>query len=362
MAEEKNANSTEESTQQAQTEQTPEASEGFGLPASGEDTTPSYQQVADQLDEDAEVDKVAADLESQLSDEELAAIADASDEELEKLIDKSEEGEEPETSESEEESSESPEEETDEIEEILSNRAQKRIDKLTAEKKSSIEENELLKAKIAELETKVNSVTEKKTPQDEPITDEQLARAINKGIEENDATVIVDAINYVAERTKKQTIKEQQEAQAANAKKLQAQQAEWQSITEDYSPKTYQLESLKVDPDFNISNPQSKLFRLADAIYKKNGYQSVEKGQTRAAREAYSILLERKLAGDTVPKKDETEGLKNRLGKEQRKTRPLSGANSVGDTKPKEITSENELEDYVKSRNKGKELKLGIDI
>jgi hypothetical protein len=357
MDEPKEAISTKEESKEQ------EKSEGLGEP----EDKPSYQRVADQIDKDNEADEIVGELEKDLSEDELEALANMSDEDIEKALDSTEEGEKDETSESSKEKVSTPEEEKtdDEIDELLSKRAQKRIDKVIAKEKAATEKNTLLEAKINELEATVKTLTKGEKEEDKPLTDEELTKVINKGLEENDASVIVDAINYVADKVKKQTLKEQDEIQQKTRTRAKELQEEWESLVVEYSPETYQLDTLKNDPDFNIGNKTSKLFRLADRIYKQNNYTALEKGQTRAAREAYSILLERKIVdrkeSPEPKKKDETEGLKNRLKKEQRKTRILSGTDTAGETKQEDVTEDTELDSYLKERQRSKDIAFGFE-
>lgn len=357
MAEENVADSTSKPVE------TVESSEGFGPEPN--DGTPSFQKVSDQLDEDNEVNSAVNEIiyADDFTEEDYLELENMDDSDIDNLIDEilDDEGEETETSESEEEVSELPDGETDEIESILSNRAQKRIDKLTAEKKSTNEENEQLKARLAELEAKVNKPeTSKEKP--EKITDEQIAKVIAKGIEEGDTTVIVDAMRYMVDNAKKDAIAEEQARYNSQSEVSKKQAQEWNLLTKEYSPISYKYESLKNDPDFNLDDRGSLLFRLANNLYDKNGYGGKDGGQSQAVREAYSILLERKLEGNKSKKSPETEGLQNRLAKEQRKKTLGGGSNSGGGVKAKPLSEANELEDYIKSRSLLKNQKLGIDI
>jgi hypothetical protein len=347
-----------------------EPSEGFGIAAKGNEFKSSSQSVADQLDEDNKVESQVSEIISneEFTDEEIEEISKLSDTDIDKLVEEtmSDEGEETETSESEEETSEPQAEQTDDIDDLLSNRVQRRIDKLTAEKKSANEENDLLKARIAALETKFDQSKEpKEEKKSEALSDDQIAKAIQRGIDDGDTSVIVDAIKYITGQVKEQTVKEQQEIAQKQAEAVQKRNTEWFSLAKEYSPEAYQSELLKSDPDFNLTDQGSKLYRLANRLFSDKGYGQQEQGQSRAVREAYSILLERKLEGDTKPtpkKNDETEGLKNRLGKEQRKTSILGGANEAEETPSKPLTQEDELSEYISSRNKSKNTKLGVEI
>jgi hypothetical protein len=327
---------------------------------------PSYQKISDDVDESNETDDLVSNLidSGDFSDDELNELSNLSDEEIESLVNDSAGNENSETSESDEELGEPQAKETDDIDDLLSNRAQKRIDKLTAEKKAAAEEVESLKTKLNELEAKLNGEpkTEKK---DDRLSDDQIAKAIQKGVDEGDMSVIVDAIKYIAEETKKGVLKEQEDLQKAQIETAQKKAMEWAEITNEYSPEAYQYESLKADPDFDITNNKSKLFRLASRLFVDKGYANENKGQTRAVREAYSILLERKLNDRPVQKANtsETEGLKARLAKEQRKKAFLSGGDTGGEQTRKEpITENNELDSYIANRAKSKEEKLGVFI
>lgn len=292
-------------------------------------------------------------------------IEEASDEELEKLAKELvDDEEETETSESEEDDSDPLDEETDDLDALISKRAQKRIDKLTAESKAAKDQNQELLDRIAKLEKLVEGKPEEKkdAPKKDRISDEQINKAIEKGIEDGDMSVITDAINYKIQAAIEDTLaaeeKKAQEAAQATVKKQQ----EWQTLQKEYSPETYQYEALKSDPDFNLSDRNSLLFRLADKLYLERGYSNKDNGQSGAVREAYSILLERKL-GSNKPKSQnkETDGLKQRLTKEQRRKTLLGGKGSGGgEISKKEVSLNNELDDYISSRASEKHKKLGL--
>lgn len=375
---------TEEPISNAETP-TAEATEGAGLPASGEDFVSSSNKVADSLDEDSAIDTAVSEIieEGDFSDEDAEQLASMDDNELDAIINEVQgEEESSETSESEEGFSDlEGEEETDEdidalidevlaeegeeqdeIEALISNRAQKRIDKLTAEKKSAAEANVELTRRLEELEGKVGKPEKEEKSSETVFSDEQLTNAIQAGIDENDVSVIVDAMKYIADKTKKDTLREQSELQQKQAQVNQQKNKEWTTLVEEYSPDAYRIPSLKEDPDFNLKNQDSKIFRLANALFDKNGYGKVDNGTSRAVREAYSILLETKINTPSSGIKDETEGLKNRLGKEQRKKAIIGGANSGGEKSSRPITEKDELSEYIQSRQKSKNTKLGVDI
>lgn len=352
MPEEKEQNQVEESQPIGQQEETKQ------------EFIPSYQQVADDVDSDNEVDTIVSELleSGDLSDDELAELANLSDDEIDKLLDSKDEPDESETSESDEEKE--PQKETDDLDELISNRAQKRIDKLTAQNKSKDEELELLKVKLTELESKIKQGDASEVKDEDILTDEQLAKVLQKGIDEGDTSVIVDAMRYVAEQTKKSVLKEQENAQKAQMDKVQKRNAEWSEIVKSYSPDAYQHEELKQDPDFDITNNKSKLYRLSSKLFIDKNLANEENGQTRAVQEAYSILLENKLTNIKSKKKStETEGLQSRLAKEQRKKSLLGGSDTAGDSAPVSADSDvDELAEYIRSRNKSKETSLGISI
>lgn len=366
--------STEASSPKTQKSSSAEAEEGFGIASDGKKMEKtSSQSVADELEESNAIDNDVTELlqDEELTAEEVQSLQDLSDEDIEALIDEeeSDEGEKTETSESEEESSEPQVEKTDDIDDLITNRAQKRIDKLVAKEKATGEENTELKARIAALEVKSENKLEKKDDKkSDIISDTQLAKAIEEGVAEGDHSVIIDVIKYITKNVRDETLKEQETIHNTNREVIVKRNAEWTGLSKEYSPETYQNEILKTDPNFDLNDNKSQLFRLANRLFKDQNLNGVEGGQSRAVREAYSILLERKIDGTTpTPKKeikvkDETEGLKQRLAKVQRKTSTLGGGGESEESTPTPITEENELDSYITERNARKSKSLGVEV
>lgn len=354
----------EQSTQTTTPVKKPQPKEEYGKPdGKTQPFISSATKVADALEDAQETDQLANDIldEAKLDDEGLTALDEVSTEEIDTIVeDLVSDGEESETSESEKEVSDPSKEKTDELDELISRRAQKRIDKLTAQEKAALEENAQLKERLAKLEKLVQSPPEKKEPSEEKrLTDAEINRAIAKGIEDGDMSVITDAMNYKIEMAIKDTIKKEQEKAQKATEAASKQRQEWLQLEKEYAPDAYQYTALKTDPDFNLTDRGSLLFRLADKLYAERGYANKENGQSAAVREAYAILLERKLEGGT-PKK-ETDGLKNRLAKEQRRKTILGGSSTSGDAiSPKNVKPTDDLDDYISNRRQEKDKKLGI--
>jgi hypothetical protein len=119
----------------------------------------------------------------------------------------------------------------------------------------------------------------------------------------------------------------QAESQAKEQVTFQQKRAEsWQQTVEDISKEAQELN----DPDFDIGNRQSAIFKLADKIYRENPQLAAfPEGESYAAKEAARILGTEKLRKLNATAKDS----KRVLVKEQQKT-ALEGAGRAGDVAP----------------------------
>jgi len=241
--------------------------------------------------------------------------------------------------------SEELEPEVDEIEELLKPKksgAEKRIDKLVAQLRAAEE-------KLAKLESQ--KPEEKKTK----YTRGQLSKAIKDAIENQDADLLMDAIDY---RVKEERELAEKEIIANQQKHYQAQQAqtqEWQETLQDFAelvdpnePEMY----VGAHEELDIKNQNSALFRLASNLYTNpenaSKYQKPG-GQRLAVTDALTKILrvrQGKTAGSIKAKT-----LEKRLAKERRKT-SLSGGRPPKEEEgpPRLMTDEERVDDYLKER------------
>ena len=265
-------------------------------------------------------------------------------------------GEEPELSS--EETEEEPEK-ADELQEFLSEEpeedksnltpgAQRRIDRLTAEKRA-------LEEKLAAR----GPTTTDDTPK---YTESQLTNAVNKGIQDGDAQLIMDVFNYKLKQQEKsledrykgeQTRLQQQAVQA---------QGEWAQVVKDYSylsdkeqPEIYEGSRR----DFSLASSSSLLYRLAISLYnnpENNSVYRVTGGQRRAVSDALALILKRK-RGSKGKDSKETKILKKRLAKAKRKTSLGTGVKPGAESEgtPRTLTDNERLASYIQERKEQQE-------
>jgi len=301
------------------------------------------QAVADSLENDKVVDKpldTEGD-EDSIDPGESSEADDISDEDIDSIIDEIDND----TSE--------PEEESDK-----STNVQKRIDELTAAKKTA---EEKLEQAMKLIET---PKPEKEVKKDDRISDKELTVAIKDFIEEGDADGIMQVINYKLKLQDEDLTtkyrKEQQEVTSQVARKQQ----EWASVIKDFSSEAYEQEALQSNPDFNIQDKNSKLYKLADELFTKNKSEySVEGGMRKAVEKAFQKLVLGLLSSKKKAKTSskEVEGLQNRLSKEQRKNTVGEGASSITDAKiPGSTKKKSNLEEVLSERSKFKNERIGM--
>ena len=340
-----------EETNDAVVESIPESiAEATGNEEQSEDQqtefVPSSLSVADMIEGDIE-DSSDTDTETGTDDEDI----DISDGELDSIIDEIMEEDESEVADDDEDVSDG----------VTSN-TQKRIDQLTAQKKSAEEERENLLRRAIQAEEKLKLQDAKKPEKDDKLTETDIKRALAKYLEEGDYEGVMDVINYKVEQAQDNIRNEYNEEKTKITKSQQERNNEWNHITTEYSPGGYEEEVLAEDADFDIRSSESQLYKLADQIFKTgvNEGKYLEVGGMRKAVEiAFKKLLLKKVGGKKTPSKKtkadpETEGLRQRLAKEQRKTNMGSGTSSKGDAPAKQQSKKSELDEVISERRAAK--------
>jgi len=199
---------------------------------------------------------------------------------------------------------------------------QKRIDKLTA--------------RIKELEAE--KTKEPKTAEEKVYTEEELAHAMMKAVEENNPALMRDVIAEIKSGVKKELVKMYSEEKETGTKQAQAIEKEWQEVVNSY--KKYsdpKLPSIwpNSQKDLDITSATSLLYQVAVSLYKskdpeKANYYKQPGGQKLAVADALTYLIRTK-AGRTTDTK--VKKLEKQLTKERMKKSPVSGVPS-GEDKP----------------------------
>lgn len=314
-------------------------------------------------DEDEEYEpEEDTDYDSEPDEEELSEedIENLSDEELESLIEEIE-SEEDEDYEDEEDSSDN------------KDGFMKGLDKVKQQRDEALKEAEALKEELLALkEGAKEPEKEKSKAEEKPISQAELTEAIGKFMDEGDSAGVMDVFNYMLDERDKKLMGKYDAAEKQKIQNIVDKDIEWQTIRKEYSPEMYKNETLKKNPEFDINNNNSALYQLADKIYmegvKKKQTRYVNKGGMMAAVEDAFLHLVKSLVSGS-PKKgkapkgsEETEGLMNRLAKEQRKKSVNSGKSSSGEKSKKQQEVTDDLDDYMAERKLDRQSKLGIPI
>jgi len=289
-----------------------------------------------------EIDSEIEDLSSELTDDEMKSAEDIA-----------------ETGEEESESLESEEKPDSEKSDGKSN-VEKRINKLVGEKKTAEEAAIKSAAEVAMLKERLDKLesvkTEKlKEDKDERLSDAELKGVINTALEEGDAQTILDVIKYNSKITKEDALKELNDRETKKQEKIQAHNAYWQTIVKDFIPESYKSNMVKNDNEFDLSNPNSALYKRSEELYlnPQNFKKYREVGNMRSAvQDAFIELLSAKIdSGGSKKKKKEMDGEMNRKAKDNRKKSAGSGASSIGDSSAKDkAAAEDDLAEVLNER------------
>jgi hypothetical protein len=221
---------------------------------------------------------------------------------------------------------------------------QKRIDALTAKIKALEAEKAQAKEKPAEKEKKV-------------YTEEQLAHAMMKAVEENNPALMRDVIAEIRSGVKDELVKMYNDEKNAGKAQVEALTRDWEETVDAYS-KYADTKIPEIWPgshkDLNLPNTTSMLYQIAMALYwnkdpQKAAYYQKPGGQKQAVADALTYLIRTK-AGKSTDTKVRT--LKNALTKERMKKSPVTGGPSgVVEKTPKATQTENErLEEVINER------------
>lgn len=285
------------------------------------------------------------------SDEEETTETDVKEEDTET-------SEESSTSESDSETSETKEgeeeesAESDDLDEILPKKktgVQKRIDRLTAEKHQ-------LEARLKVLEDKSESKKERS------YSEEELVQAERKAIADNDIGLLNDVnkerIKNMRHNLEESYRKDKEKTQVtANKGKV-----EWQTILESYSPDNLP-EVYKGNPDYDVSNTSSKLYRIAKAYFEDSEMGDRYKGEGGMFRAVADAFMELVKIGDKKKKKSPNEKkLERKLAKAKMKTQLDTGTTqkSKGETGLKETGDP--VKDFIAERRAAKAKAVGPQV
>lgn len=220
---------------------------------------------------------------------------------------------------------------------------QKRIDKLTAEKKATEE-------RLAKIEAKLDKPEDKKEP---VYTKEQLKAATKKFMEEGDSDGMFEIMEYMARQETKALKNEYLNEQKRIREEAEAKQREWNSVTMHYSNDE--------DPTLDIRKPNSTLYKVA-----KQFYEDPEIGPTyllpggggmlQAVADAHAEILKYRADKGVKEKKPI---IKAKEVKERRKT-SMAGTGSMKPERTVPKSSGNDLDDYLAERKSALASRKGL--
>jgi hypothetical protein len=226
---------------------------------------------------------------------------------------------------------------------------QKRIDKLVSENK----------AMQAELE-RLRQVQDAPKKEDKPVyTPQQLRTALKKAMEDGDANLAMDIIEYRNEQLKSEMIKMYNDEKKAAIDQAKAIDGEWQELVTAYD-KYADTKVPEIWPgsrkDLSLRDATSLLYQVAMRLYWED--QGVIRaqykgagGQKLAVADALTYVLRNK-AGSKEGSK--VKKLERALIKEKIKKSPVSGV-AGGEEKPTRktlMTDQERLDEVLSERNK----------
>ena len=216
----------------------------------------------------------------------------------------------------------------DEVKQILKktetkDNVQRRIDQLTARLKNLEEENSRLKSQPLSDSKK------------EPVyTEQQLKSAMKVAIEEGDADLMFQVMDYQAKQIKKELTEKYEAAEKAKVESSQKVQLEWTKVVNDYAKAWEDDKGVEIYPnaqrELNIKNQESLLFKVAYDLYNTQDEQGnyiyrVPGGQRMAVADALAAILKQK---KLQPQSGKVKKLERSLAKEKIK-KSLSGSEST---------------------------------
>lgn len=256
--------------------------------------------------------------------------------------------------EAEETDGEEPEVEEDDLADVLVDRkkdgAQKRIDKLTAQLRSTQEELAVIRKQDG---------TE---PKEKTYTDGQLRGALRNAIADGDSDLVWEIIDHKVRQSEKGLVKRYEDRERKQREDAKRNVKEWNQVRDSYD---YLSDSEKPEiysgsrRDLNLKDSNSLLRKVALALYTSEDEELFQLyhrpgGQALAVADALNAILNKKRG--LKPEDKEKKHLKKRLTKERRKKSLTSGSTSVKQDAvhkvKKNLTDKERLDDYIKSRRK----------
>lgn len=241
------------------------------------------------------------------------------------------------------------------------NGMQKRIDKLTAQKKDRDSENEQLRSRLDNLDRELRSLKDNGEKPKDSVSErqysyEELDKAYEKALADNDMELIREIRKHERENYFRDAEKMVNKSQTASADEVKRLNSEWKEVTNRYviysdesGPELYPGSKTEL----NINDPNSKIVQLASAKYKNDERYRVPNGLVLAVSDAFKDILT--LRASSSKKTVSNETLKKKVNKMNLKTSQGSSSSMKQDvsTEPSRPKSKKqELDDYIAERRR----------
>ena len=229
-------------------------------------------------------------------------------------------------------------EDTDDLEEEPKTKktgAQKRIDRLTADKYE-------LQAQIDALKTKVD----KAEPGEKTYSDAELDKAEQKAATDNDMALMMEVNKERMKNQERKLIKMYESDRESQTKATTEHQKEWQSVIERYANE---------DPAFDIRSQNSDLYKIAKAYFEDPQFGSDYKGpggMLRAVADAYLELVRIQSKKKKSPKE---KVLERKLAKSKMKSQLGAGSSQKVTKTEAPKSSGDAVKDFISERQADRE-------
>ena len=242
----------------------------------------------------------------------------------------------------------------------VKDKVQKRIDKAVAKQKTAEEELAQVRAENEKLKSQIKPPAESEADVKREPTDAEIRTALLKAKRDGDLEFEVQILEYMAERKAK---KERAEAELtlSESRKKQAEQVEqfqkdWKNIELDYQSE---------NPEMNLSNPKSLLYRTAKALYEdKDLAKSVYSDPNRAhamrlaVSDAFREIVENNLLPGNKETVEEVKPSETKLRKRAQLADPSSSVAEEIQTVVKDLSDTEKVLNDVKRRKKIQEERI----
>lgn len=247
------------------------------------------------------------------------------------------------------------ESEPDEVDDLIDKATrgqQKRIDKLTAQRSERDDEISSLRDEIDQLKTKVEA-----PDGDKSYTYAQLDDAYDDAYQKGDTKLMAEIRKHERENIKKELRTEYTSAQNQNKTNVNQINNQWKQVHKTFVAYSDPEQTGEFYPgshnELNIMKEDSKLFQLSKATYLANPeYQKSPNGLLQAVQEAFNSII--KVRTHKKANNAETDRLRTKVKKLNReKSQGSASGIKPQNTAPKKPkTAKDELDDFVKMRNK----------